>query len=522
VTSLWYRDVTLGRQGAVALLTLLIAQSVLSTHVSAQTIIIPSLSVSETYDSNVFFTPKSLLAPNQKPEDFLTRVTPQINMAHANSLMSSSLSVGGLVTKYLHNSNLDYTGINAAGLLDLTNAANQVSQRITSLTVRGTYQFAPSSSGFGAAPGVGTGTGIGVGGQNTLLGGALNNGLVTNRVSTHRYTLGVGGGYQLTPTTTLNGTYNYSKIFFGNQSGGVNNPLFNTTGHQGSTTISTQISARDTVGATATLSHFIQEQSSGSSGQGSFTTVSETLNWRRLWTQELSTSLAVGGILTPPIGSSIPGQSVKSQFGPTATALMTYSSFSEELRAAGSSGPFDSLPSLAGSLNPGGIMNPGAYTATLRYTYSLFPSYAFGAGPTKTHVVGANVTGGIARNLTAQAGINFAHGSRSNPDTSFDSVGVVGGLGYLMGPVLANLTGNWLYFTNSTTQSGSQSQYEFSKKMIMLSFSFAFTSPSQSFFRMGGFGSSGKQGSVEGISAPSGAGTGSSPSGDGSGSLRKE
>jgi hypothetical protein len=132
------------------------------------------------------------------------------------------------------------------------------------------------------------------------------------------------------------------------------------------------------------------------------------------------------------------------------------------------------------------------------------------------------VTGGIYRNLTAQAGINFSHGSRSNPVTTFDSVSVTGGLGYLIGPVLANLTGNWLFFSNSTTQSGSQSQYEFSKKMVMLMFSYAFTSPSQSFFRMGGFGSSAAQGSVEGISAPSGPGTGSSPSGDGSGILRKE
>ena len=191
--------------------------------------------------------------------------------------------------------------------------------------------------------------------------------------------------------------------------------------------------------------------------------------------------------------------------------------------AAGSSaGPFDSLPSLAGSLNPGGIMAPGAYTASLRYTYSVFPSYAFGAGPTKAHVVGANVIGGIARNLSAQAGINYAHGSRDNLDSTYDSVGVIGGLGYLMGPVLANLTANWMYFSNSTDQVGSQSQFEYSKKMIMLSFSYAFTSPSQSFFRMGGFGSTGTQGSGEGISAPSGAGTGSSPSGGGSGVLRKE
>ena len=517
MTSLWYRSGTLGRQGAVALLTLLIAQWVLSALVSAQTSIIPSISVSETYDSNVFYTPKSLLSPNNKPEDFITRVMPQINMAHAGSLMRGSLSVGGVVTRYLHNPNLDYNGINASGQLDLKDSANKLSQRITSLTVRGTYQFAPSTSGFAATTGGGLGTGFG-----STSGGVLDTGLVTNRTSTNAYNLGLAGGYQLTPTTTMSGGYNYNKVSFGTQSGGTN-LLFNTTGHQGLTTISTQISVRDTVGATAIMSHYIQEQSGSSSGQGTFTTIAETLNWNRLWTQQLSSSLAGGGIVTLPVGSAIPGQAVKSQFAPTATARMTYSSFSEGLRAAGSSmSPFESLPSLAGSLNPGGVMAPGAYIASMSYTYSIFPSYAFGSGPMKTHVIGVNASGGITPKLAGLVGMNYSHGTRSLPASTFDTLGVTAGARYLIGPVLASLTYNWLYFSSSVDQSlfSQSSEYQFSKKMVMLSFSYAFMSPS--FFRMGEFGSTGTQGSVEGIPAPSGAGTGGSPSGEGSGILRKE
>ena len=516
MTSLWYRDVTLGRQGAVALLAFLFAQWVLSTLASAQTSIIPALSVSERYDSNVFFTPKSNLGPDRKPEDFITTVTPQINIAHTGSLIRGSLSGAGLVTRYLHNPNLDFTGYNANGFLDLKNMANQVSPRIVSLRVRGTYQFTPSTSGFGATGG-GLGTGFGA-----TSGGILDNGLVTNRVSMNRYTLGLDGGYQLTRITTLTGAYIYNKISFGAQSAGTNIALFDTTGHQGMTTISTRISERDTVGATATMSHFIQEASSGSSGQGSFTTIAETLNWSRLWTQQLSTSLAGGGILILPVGSAIPGQSVKSQFAPTATATMTYSSFSEGLRAASSSlNPFDGLPSLSGSLNSGGIVAPGAYMVSTSYNFGIVPTYAFGSGPMKTHRVGINATAGITSNLAGLIGMNYAHGTRSLPVSTFDTFGVTVGARYLIGPVLASLTYDWLLFSSSIAQSPfSQSEYEFSKKIVMLSFSYAFTSPS--FFRMGEFGSSGAQGSVEGISAPSGAGTGSSPSRDGSGILRKE
>ncbi|MEO8341301.1 MAG: hypothetical protein ABI604_16595 [Nitrospirota bacterium] len=469
---------------------------------SAQTTIIPSLSVSERYDSNIFSAPKSLLSPGIEPEDFITTVTPQLNIAHAGSLIRGRIFGSGLVTKYINNPERDFTGYNVGGQLDLLDAARQVSPRITSLTVRGTYRSVPSTNGFGATGG---GLGTGFGSPST---GVLETGQVTNRASRQIYTLGVTGAYQLTGVTTLNAGFNYSKISFGEQgaqSGGVNNQLFDTTGYQGMTTISTRISARDTVGATAIMSQFVQEDSSGSSGQGSFTTITETLNWSRLWTQQLSTSLRGGGIFKLPVGSDIPGQSVKSQFVPTVGALMTYTSLSGELRDVGA---FEGLPSLAGSLSPGGIMAPGAYTATMSYRFSLLPSYAFGAGPLKVHVLGINAIGGITTKLSGRVGLNYSHGSSSTPTSTFDTVGLTVGTHYLLGPVLASLTYNWLYYSREDDQSlSTQSQYEFSKKIVMLSFSYAFTSPS--FFR-------------EGISFPSGAGSGSSPSGDGSGILRKE
>lgn len=491
------------RQGAVAVLTLLIVQWALSTVVSAQTAIIPSLTISERYDSNIFFAPKSLLSPDRKPEDFITTVTPQLNIAHQGSLIRGSIFGGGLVTKYLHNADRDFTGFNGGGQLNLIDAARQVSPRIISLGIRGSYRSVPSTTGFGTA-GSGLGTGFGA-----TSGGVLETGQVTNRASRQIFNLGVTGGYQLTGLTTLTALYNYNKISFGEQgaqSGGVTNPLFDTTSHQVGTTISTRINPRDTVGATATMSHFIQEDSSGSSGRGSFTTITETLNWSRLWTQQLSTSLRGGGTLKLPVGSDIPGQSTKSQFIPTVGATMTYASFSEELRDVGA---FDGLPSLAGSLTPGGIVAPGAYSATMSYRFSLVPSFAFGAGPLKVHVVGINATGGITSKLSGQVGMNYSHGTRSAPTSTFDTIGLTAGANYLLGPVLASLTYNWLFFSREadSSLSSQSSEYEFSKKIVLLSFSYAFTSPS--FFR-------------EGISFPSSTGPGSSSSGDGSGILRKE
>jgi len=511
-----YRNAGL-RTAKSVFLVVLISGWVMETSALAQTIIIPTLSVSETYDSNVFYTPKTLLDPGFKPEDFVTTVIPQLNIAHAGSLVSGTLSVGANITKYMNNPSLDYTGINTAGQLDLKRWANSFSQRISALSFQGTYQFTPSLSGFGATSGGALGTGYG---STGLTSSPLDAGLVTNRVSMHSMNLAINGGYDLSRNTSLLASYNYNRLSFGKQSGGIDNQLFDTDGHVVTTGLSTRITPTDTVGTSATMSHYIQGGPSSGGGSGSFTTISGMMNYGKLWTQKLSSSISGGGIFTLPIESTVPGQSIKTQFAPTGTVSMTYSSFSEGLRAAGSApGPFDNLPRLAGSLGAGGVIAPGAFVTALSYNFSIFPSYALGAGPMKAHVVGINARGGITSNLTFLAGMNYSHGTTNTPASSFDTLGATAGASYLLGPVLVNLTYDWLYFSSSFAESATaQNEYAFSKKMVMLSLSYAFTS--QSFFRMGGLGSFASQDPGESTTAPSGTGAGSGSVG--SGVLKKE
>lgn len=509
MTSLLSRDV--GTPSTTVLLFGAVFASWLAgSSVFAQTILIPTISASETYDSNVFYTPKSLLSPGSKPEDLITQVTPQILVSHAGALMRGSLAVGGLITRYLENPDLNYTGVNAAGRLELKELAEKVSQRIVSLTLNGTYQFTPSLSTFGAANGGALGTGFG----STSVTSPLNVGLVTNRVSMHNANVGVTGGYLLTSTTTMTGSYNYTKLTFGGQSGGVSSQLFDTDGHQAAVTIASRISPRDTIGTTTTMSHYGQGQSAGS-GTNSFTTFNGTANWARLWTANLSSSISGGGILVLPIESSIPGQSTKLTVAPTATVSMSYVSFSETLRAAGAGappGPFQDLPALAGSLNPGTVLPPGQYSAALIYNYSIFPSYSGTSGAMQTHVAGINARAGITSRLSGRVGVNYSHGATTNPRSSFDTLGTSVGASYLIGPVLASLSYDWLYFSSLVPGApGVLDEVSFSKKIVMLSLSYAFTS--QSFFRMGGLASVGTTGPANDSAVPLGEGAGGIPSG---------
>ena len=497
---------------------------------SAQTLILPSLSVSEAYDSNVFNTPKSQLSPGQKPEDYITFITPQINVAHGDQFIKGSLTAGAVFGKYVNNPELGYTGYNTAGQLNLTGWANsKVSRRITTLSLVGTFQYSPTRSGFGTVP---NGSGVGTTFGSTQI-GPLNSGFTTTRVRSHVYSLGVIEGYQLTPATTLTGMFNYVRLSFSSQSTGQNEALFDTTGYSGSAALNTQLTPRDQVGPTATVSSFSQNQSTVG-GTSSFTTVMGTAYWTRTWTQEWTSTLRGGAYVIP--GSSTPGQSA-TWIAPTGTVLINYRSFSEALRAAGATlGPFDespllpvpfaNLPTLVGALTPGGVMSPGQYNASLAYTFSVYPSYGGGAGAIRAHVVGINATGGITAKLTGQVGVNYSQSSGTDSSGSYTTYGLTAGLRYLIGPVLAQLTANYLNFQNSIPTSVSSKEVSsvtaLSKEMVMLTLSTAFNS--QSFFRMDGFGMWGTPSSGEGTPAPSGGepGSGSSGAGPGSGSSGAE
>lgn len=132
----------------------------ISDSAAQQIRVVPSISVIEQYDSNVFFTPKSQLPAGTKVDDLITIVTPQLNFIQGNTLVKSNLSVGAVVQKFINNSELDNVGFNASAGIDLSQAVNRVLPRMRGFRVFGTYQYMPSTPAFGAG-GLGGGFGGG-------------------------------------------------------------------------------------------------------------------------------------------------------------------------------------------------------------------------------------------------------------------------------------------------------------------------------------------------------------------------
>jgi hypothetical protein len=504
--------------------------------------IVPSISVREIYDSNVFYASNNSLPTGIDKDDFITMIVPQINLSQTNSLINTNLSVGALIQKFAKNSELDNVGFNAAAGIDISRLANRYLPRMRTARVYGTYMYSPSTPPFGAG---GMGGGMmgggmmgggmmgGVGGIG--LTGPLDSGQVAQRTRIQMYNIGLSSSYALSPSADFQTSLTYSRLSFGSsytptttQTGQA--ATFDTTNYNVTAGPTARISAVDSLGFTYTFSQFSQ------ANFGNFSTHSGNLNWARTWTREISSSLRGGMTLVEPIPAFQPSDSttqssnrgrVAATMFPTGGMSLTYASASSLLRTMGSELQSSSsggvspsggvgvvgggfLPMLAGSTMPGSVAGPGMYSLSLTYNLGVYPSFVSQAGPIYTHLIGVNGSAGITDRFTAFGGFNFAHSSFTSQlnSSTFDSYGTIVMLNYLVTRTIqASLSHQWLNFTGgSGGAANSTSDFTLSKHMVMLGISYAY-SPRGDFFRSTAFWDSPSSGGSTSGSVPSQSGS---------------
>ncbi len=481
-----------------------------------QTRIVPSISIIEQYDTNVFFAPKSQLPTGTKADDLISTFTPQINFTQSNTLINTNLSVGAVIQKFARNSELDNVGFNAAAGIDLSQAVSRVLPRMKAFRLFGAYRYSPSQSAFGAG---GFGGGVGSGGFGSggfSIAGPIDSGLLTQRIRTTMYQAGFTDSYSLSPTTDFQTAYTYSQLSFGGAftppataGGQPSSTVFDTTTHTISVGPTSRISAIDSLSVKYTFTQASQAQF------GDYTTHGGTLGWGRSWTQELSSGLNGGLTLIEPIpdSSANGGQRrIPATIFPTGGFNITYASGSSFLRKLGSdmreisgavSGGGSFLPLLAGMNMPGGIATPGSYQLSLIYNLGVYPSFVQSAGPIYTHLVSLGSTAGITDKLTAQAFLNYARSSYTSDSigTTFTTYGTTVSFNYLITPTFtARLSHQWLNFDNQTNSAGVQ-DLGISKQVILLAFTYAYA-PRGDFFRSGAFWEGSSGGSSSGLGKP--------------------
>ncbi len=111
--------------------------------------VVPSVQVSERYDSNVYFAPKSQLQ-GLTPEDFVTTVVPQVRGLYTDheNLVKVNAVVGAVGSYYyVNNTELSYVGANAGVVLDMNGLVSQWGPGAR-WTVSDTFFYSPQPPAF--------------------------------------------------------------------------------------------------------------------------------------------------------------------------------------------------------------------------------------------------------------------------------------------------------------------------------------------------------------------------------------
>ncbi len=106
--------------------------------------VIPSLSVGQRYDSNVFFVPKR---QGLNREDFVTTTVPQIRGYYVGNWVDVNATAGAIGEYYAQHPTLNYVGTNTGLVLNLSKLLDRWWQGAT-LTASDTYVYSPQAPAF--------------------------------------------------------------------------------------------------------------------------------------------------------------------------------------------------------------------------------------------------------------------------------------------------------------------------------------------------------------------------------------
>lgn len=343
--------------------------------------LVPSVQISERYDSNVFFASKSLLQ-GLNPADFVTTVMPQVRGLYADSekLVKANVAVGAVGSYYANNTNLSYVGANAGAVLDISDLLNRWRPG-ASWTVSDTFFYTPQPPAFLQ------------GGPSGEQANPLVAGFQATRTNTNSNSVSTRFELPLNRTVNVNGSYTNSFIHYGASQVSQAATLISQNTHAYTAGISAQISLQDTVRLDFMGNEFDQGR------LGSFSARGGSIGLAHTFSHAVSFN-ATGGV------QELSGESNEVRFSTVA--------------------PFGSLALL---------WKDTTTSIALTYRSGITPSFQFRSAAMLNHSVSLNVTQNTPiRDLTGLLTANYStaneYGSNSGTALSWTTVGGTVGLLY--------------------------------------------------------------------------------------------
>ena len=391
--------------------------------------IVPMISVSEAYDTNVYFAPKTA---GLQREDFVSTVAPGLSIQHNTRLYTATVSGSAVGTYYVNHPQLGYVGTNAAVSIGLTPFVARYFPGST-LALSYGYSYTPTPPAFltgGSQTAQSSASGAPADGS---VADTYTRGLQLGRVNTTSHRGGIAGAYQLGPGLTMQANYGYAVMFFGSSPAQVQGttgfrPVANNIAtHSASAGPRYQPTAYDTLSLTYSYSSSSYGDNSGGTGSLGFSSHSATAGWGRKLSSAWTASLSGGASLVQ----------VNSQNNASDTITYNGSAMLSWSR--------------------------GFTTAGINYSVGVYPNYLNAAGPLLSHNVSVFGTHRLSDQLSGTAGASVAEnstvGNAAQSNRSYQSYTANASLAYKLSlSLFAALSYSYSLFEGPVGASGSAQQ----------------------------------------------------------------
>jgi opacity protein-like surface antigen len=263
-----------------AIVTVLLLCSLRPSLIQAETYFIPSLTVSERYDTNIWFAPAEFLPPGTRLDDFATTVAGGVQALYRERDIEASLTVGGDFNAYVYNPGLNFFTTRLEGYAKLDSWIERLVKG-SHLRVADRFRYTPESPGF--ISGV----------KGSVVDDPFLRGIQQFRANTWSNTASINATVPVFRALAADAGYSFSSYRVGSilAAGATGATFFDTTVHNASAGPRYVLSRQDSLSLSFERSQVHQTPSGGSGQQFDFTTQSALLGFERVmqdWTARIS------------------------------------------------------------------------------------------------------------------------------------------------------------------------------------------------------------------------------------------
>jgi opacity protein-like surface antigen len=267
--------------------------------VQAETRLIPSLTVAERYDTNIWFAPAEFLPPGTRLDDFATTLGGGLQALYKERDIEASLLAGADFNAYVYNSGLNYLNTRLEGSAQLNGWVQQFIKG-SQLRVAESFRYTPESPGF----------------INGVKGGVVDDpflrGIQQFRANTFSNTTLVNGSIPVFRDLAFDAGYSFSLYRVGSvlAPGATGATFFDTTMHTWSAGPRYALTRQDSVALFFARSEVSQTQATGAGSTFDYTSQSASVNYDRV-TSAWTVGIAGGMTLVDPSSKAYPTVNIR-------------------------------------------------------------------------------------------------------------------------------------------------------------------------------------------------------------------